>query len=122
MEEKPIKEIISGNIKRLINEKKIKQKEFAKKIDMSESSISNYIKGVNLFPLEKIVVIAKFFKCTVNDLFSPLFDKVIIEEGLKEILNKVRNVWELEENRKSLEEQLSILEKRLKEKKEEKRG
>ncbi len=120
MKEKTIKEIISGNIKRLINEKNIKQKEFAKKIEVSESSVSNYINGVNFFPLEKVPIVVKIIECTVNDLFSPLFDKIIIEEDLKELLDKVKQIYQMPRGKESLPMELHKLEiylrERLKEK------
>jgi len=45
-------------------------------------------------------------------LFEPFLG--IENKELSEIINRVRNVWKLEENRKSLDEQLIILENRMK--------
>ncbi len=115
MEKKTIREIISENIKRLIKETGLKQKEFAKKVDISNSSVSKYKRGENFFPLEKVPLVIEVLNCNVNDLFSPLFDKIEVDKYLEDLLKKVRHIYRLPGGEEHLLMELHKLELYLKE-------
>ncbi len=120
MKEQEVRKIISGNIKRLIKESGIKSKDFADKMGVKKSVVSKYKSGENFFPLLKVPIVTGMLNCTINDLFSPLFDKIMIEEDLKEMLNKVKQIYRMPRGKESLPMELHKLEiylrERLKEK------
>jgi transcriptional regulator with XRE-family HTH domain len=93
LQEKTIKQIIADNISRLRKKAGFKsQLDFAKKIDVSKTTVWNYENGVNFFPLEKVPMVVEVLHCTVNDLFSPLFDKVIGDEELSILLQQLKEI------------------------------
>lgn len=92
MQDRSINEILAKNIKKLREAAGLKKVDFAKKINVSKSSITKYEQGKNFFPLEKVPMVVQVLNCTVNDLFSPLFDKVIGDEELSRLLQQLKEI------------------------------
>jgi len=92
LEEQEIKKIISGNIKRLIKEQDIKIKDFADKVGVKESVVSKYKSGDNFFPLLKVPIITETLNCTINDIFSPIFDDIEIDKEILEITSNLKMI------------------------------
>ena len=98
MEEQEIKKIISGNIKRLIKEQDIKIKDFADKVGVKESVVSKYKSGDNFFPLLKVPIITETLNCTINDIFSPIFDDIEIDKEFLEITSNLKMIKNSDEH------------------------
>ena len=59
-----------AKIKDLIDDRDIKQKALAKYLNMSESTLSNYVTGRNEIPLAVLVQIADYFHVTTDYLLG----------------------------------------------------
>jgi transcriptional regulator with XRE-family HTH domain len=109
MREEKIIETVSKNLKKLRKDLKLTQEQFAKKIGVTKTSISNYEKGRNLFPLEKLPAVIKALDCSVNDLFFPIFD-MSVDQEIFEFVKKIRNVFKHEDLKDVLNDFLKGLE------------
>jgi transcriptional regulator with XRE-family HTH domain len=109
MREEKIIETVSKNLKKLRKDLKLTQEQFAKKIGVTKTSISNYEKGRNLFPLEKLPAVIKALDCSVNDLFFPIFD-MSVDQEIFELVKKIRNVFKHEDLKDVLNDFLKGLE------------
>lgn len=63
--------MIADNIKKIIQQKGIKQKAIANTIGMSEQRFSDLLNGRKSFDVKFVVPIAKALGVTPNDLFNP---------------------------------------------------
>lgn len=80
---------MSNNIKNVLKEKHITQRNIAKKIGITESAISHYIKGDRSPSGEVLVLLAKELHTTANHLLD---EKDILEyAALKRILTENKN-------------------------------
>lgn len=65
-----MREVIRSNIERCIAESKFSQKEVAEKLGVSQSSITNWIKGKNSPDVDLVIPICNLFGISVAELFS----------------------------------------------------
>jgi len=109
MREEKIIETVSKNLKKLRKDLKLTQEQFAKKIGVTKTSISNYEKGRNVFPVEKLPAVIKALNCPVSDLFFPIFD-MSVDQEIFELVKKIRNVFKHEDLKDVLNDFLKGLE------------
>lgn len=65
-----INKIFSENLRRLLNEKNATQLDLANYINVSNTTINNYVKGYNMPRMDKVDDIAKFFNVRREDLIT----------------------------------------------------
>lgn len=65
-----IQKIFSKNLKRLLEEKNTTQLELAKYLNVSNTTINNYVKGYNMPRMDKIDGICEFFNVKRSDLIE----------------------------------------------------
>lgn len=65
-----LREIIRSNLERYLAESGYTQKEFAEKLGVSKSSVTNWIKGKNSPDVELVAPICKLLNITINDFYS----------------------------------------------------
>jgi len=109
VEEDTVKKAISINIKKLRKSAGLKQKELAKKIGVSESSISSYEKATNLFPLEKLPLVIEALNCSITDIFEPLFNKREEDKEISEMMNKIRHLLSMPEYKRAIKVMLDSM-------------
>ena len=69
MEEKTWHDIIISNIRRMLDEKGIRQTKVAEKLGVSKYAFNNMLFGRRIIRAEDIPGIAKALGCTCNDIF-----------------------------------------------------
>jgi transcriptional regulator with XRE-family HTH domain len=95
LQEKTIKQIIASNISKLRKKAGFKsQEEFGKQIGVSKTTVWNYENGVNFFPLEKVPLVIKALKCSLKDLFHPIFDELPEDKELQDLFYKLQLIKE----------------------------
>lgn len=70
MDNKSLQTIFSKNLLRLLNEKSATQSDLAKFINVSNTTINNYIKGYNMPRMDKIDKICRFLNVNRSDLLE----------------------------------------------------
>lgn len=65
-----LREIIRSNLERYLTESGYTQKEFAEKLGVSKSSVTNWVKGKNSPDVELVAPICKLLNITINDFYS----------------------------------------------------
>lgn len=65
-----INKIFSENLRRLLNKKNATQLDLANYINVSNTTINNYVKGYNMPRMDKVDDIAKFFNVRREDLIT----------------------------------------------------
>lgn len=65
-----MREIIRSNLERYIAESGYTQKEFAEKLGVSKSSVTNWVKGKNSPDVELVVPICTLLNITIKDFYS----------------------------------------------------
>lgn len=69
-EEQALTEVFRRNIQRLLEEKEKKQRELADSLELSEASVSNWLKGNRTPRLDRVEAIADFFHVEPLELFG----------------------------------------------------
>ena len=83
-----IRENVRFNLSRLI-ENTISQKDLAQKLGVSQSAVTNWIKGNNSPDIEMVAKICEVLNISVNELFSsPLQSKELKHDIPSELLDK----------------------------------
>ena len=75
----------SSNLKRLLEDRGISQKQFAKDLNMAPSTIGNYIQNTREPDFKTLVEISNYFNVSVDDLLGGGFNTVS-EEKKKQAL------------------------------------
>lgn len=65
-----MREIIRSNLERYLSESGYTQKEFAEKLGVSKSSVTNWVKGRNSPDVDLVVPICKLLNITIKDFYS----------------------------------------------------
>lgn len=65
-----MREIIRSNLERYLSESGYTQKEFAEKLGVSKSSVTNWVKGKNSPDVDLVVPICKLLNITIKDFYS----------------------------------------------------
>lgn len=65
-----LREIIRSNLERYLSASGYTQKDFAEKLGVSKSSVTNWIKGKNSPDVELVAPICKLLNITINDFYS----------------------------------------------------
>jgi len=111
LEEENIKNIIAKNMATLRLEAGFKsQGAFGKEIGVSKTSVWNYENGVNFFPLEKLPTVIKVLKCSIEDIFSPLFDDKYEDEEFRLIVEKLKKIYKLPNGKEEIKKELHKIE------------
>ena len=80
-------------IKELRQKNNISQTELAKKLEVSQKSISNYEKGLSTPDIETLIKIADYFHTTIDNLVGHnvpyLLDKSLLSEKQKQLLEQL---------------------------------
>lgn len=60
--------MITDRLKELREDKDLKQKDIAKIINVSQVQYSKYEMGINSIPLEKLIILAKYYNTSIDYL------------------------------------------------------
>ena len=104
MQEQSVKTIVSKNLQRLRGE--ISKIALAKKLGISSATVGRWEHGKNLFPIEKLPKILRALDCTINELFSPLFDYPKRDQQLESLIELVEEIYHFEGGLEKLETML----------------
>ncbi|MDH2332451.1 helix-turn-helix domain-containing protein [Paenibacillus polymyxa] len=63
-------EIVASNVRRLIEQNKVEQKELAKALGTTPQSLNNYLSGTRKFPIGLIPPVADYFKVSIDFLYG----------------------------------------------------
>ena len=84
-------------IKESLDDKRITQKEYAKRIQVSESSFSNYVTGIREMSYNTISRVSEDLNLDLNYIFKPNTKKATVLDKDEELLIKaLRNLTEQE--------------------------
>lgn len=80
-----VRKIIGQNISKACKIKGIRQKDIAAAMNVSEGSVSNWIKGTNSLDLERLVELCRFLGVTLDQIFGfeSLEDNALTDEELR---------------------------------------
>ncbi|WP_305153992.1 helix-turn-helix transcriptional regulator [uncultured Clostridium sp.] len=108
-----MKTFLANNLKNLRIDNDYSQQQIADALKVSRSRYSNYENGTSEPPIEILIQISNFFKCSVDDLIKIKIDSTIVKEpklsinlnefnysDLKKSLLKNKNFYE--EKRKTI--------------------
>lgn len=70
MNEMEVMELFSKNLKRMMEEDNITQKELADEIGISQQTISKYLRGESIPSLTTVINIAEVLFCSVDELLK----------------------------------------------------
>lgn len=62
---------LNSSIKESLDEKRLSQKEYAKRIQVSESAFSNYVTGIREMPYETISQVSEDLNLDLDYIFKP---------------------------------------------------
>ena len=77
MNNKSQRQIFAENLKRLIERRKIDQKELARAIGVSDQSVSNWVRGDKYPRIDKVQLIADYFQVNKSDLLEERVSNMI---------------------------------------------
>ena len=83
-----IKETVASNLKKIMKNRKIKQKDIASSLGLSEGSVSHWLRGDNFIDIENLYQICLHFDISLDQLFGLKTISVIGEE--KSIIESYR--------------------------------
>ncbi|MCG7383345.1 helix-turn-helix transcriptional regulator [Paenibacillus sp. ACRRY] len=63
-------EIVARNIRLLIEQNNVEQKELSAALGITPQSLSNYLSGTRKFPIGLIPVVADYFGVTIDHLYG----------------------------------------------------
>lgn len=88
---------LNSSIKESLDDKRLSQKEYAKRIQVSESAFSNYVTGIREMPYETISKVSEDLNLDLNYIFKPNAKKATVLDKDEELLIKaLRNLTEQE--------------------------
>ena len=90
---KKIRQDIVNNIRALCESRKIRQADIAKYLGVSESSVSNWLKGSNSIDIENLVALCTYFEITLDQACG--LSPIDIEHYLSQEEEKLLSVYRL---------------------------
>lgn len=79
---------LNASVKESLDDKRLSQKEYAKRIKISESAFSNYVTGIREMPYETLSQVAEDLNLDLNYIFKPNVKKTTVLDKDEEILVK----------------------------------
>lgn len=79
---------LNSSIKESLDDKRLSQKEYAKRIQVSESAFSNYVTGIREMSYETISQVAEDLNLDLNYIFKPNTKKTTVLDKDEELLIK----------------------------------
>ena len=88
---------LNSSIKESLDDKRLSQKEYAKRIQVSESAFSNYVTGIREMPYGTLSQVSEDLNLDLNYIFKPNVKKATVLDKDEELLIKaLRNLTEQE--------------------------
>lgn len=88
---------LNSSIKESLDDKRLSQKEYAKRIQVSESAFSNYVTGIREMPYETLSQVSEDLNLDLNYIFKQHAKKATVLDKDEELLIKaLRNLTEQE--------------------------
>lgn len=102
-----IKKTVGENLRKICKVKDVKNKQIAEALNVSESSVSNWLKGKNSFDIDNLYAICKYLGVSVDQVFgvdpivfgvlNPEENDILVAyrkagEGIKEGVRKLLDV------------------------------
>ena len=88
---------LNSSIKESLDDKRLSQKEYAKRIQVSESAFSNYVTGIREMPYETLSQVSEDLNLDLNYIFTQHAKKATVLDKDEELLIKaLRNLTERE--------------------------
>ncbi len=88
---------LNSSIKESLDDKRLSQKEYAKRIQVSESAFSNYVTGIREMPYETLSQVSEDLNLDLDYIFKPNTKKATVLDKDEELLIKaLRNLTEQE--------------------------
>ena len=87
---------IGKNIQKYRKERGLTQKDLAKKLQISNSSVSNWEQGINTPPIDRIIDICNALSISINELFDVNATSVKLSEEELRVIKAYRYYTELQ--------------------------
>ncbi len=86
---------LGENIKKILKNKKLSQKELAKKMELTPSAINNYIKNKTEPNIEILIKLSKELNISIDNLVNNQKEEIVLTEK-KALLEKIEQLNEIE--------------------------
>lgn len=88
---------LNSSIKESLDDKRLSQKEYAKRIQVSESAFSNYVTGIREMPYETISQVSEDLNLDLDYIFKQHAKKAtVLDKDEKLLIKALRNLTERE--------------------------
>lgn len=81
--------IFANNLKRLLEEKDISGAELARRLDISKSAVSDWLKGKSLPRTDKVDAMCRIFNCERDQFTKPIVSNLIDTTGVIPIAGRI---------------------------------
>jgi len=88
--------------------KNLTQRGVAKKVNLAPSSYSDYERGENLVPIDKLIILADFYGCSIDSLIGrdiTKFEHKIYNNAIDDVINLLNKNKKKEEKESGREQQ-----------------